>query len=142
MAFPFLGKALKGLFLRPSTERYPFSKKEAPEGYRGKLEFHPENCTACGMCIRVCSPEAITMTKGQKTEEGEEIRMDFNLNSCTFCGMCSDFCPRGSIELTREYSMVAENKEELIVTGSFFRRPPKKPEVKSVEVQRDETIKA
>jgi formate hydrogenlyase subunit 6/NADH:ubiquinone oxidoreductase subunit I len=127
MRFPFVIPAIKGLFLRPSTERYPFVKKEAPEGYRGKIDFHPDRCIACGMCIRVCSPGAISMVKGDKTEEGENITMNFNLNSCTFCQMCADFCPKKSIEMTREYSMVATDKNELIVTGSFVKKAPQKP---------------
>lgn len=131
MAFPFLGRAIINLFRKPSTEKYPVVKREAPQRYRGKIEFHPENCIACGMCIRVCSPGAITMTKGEKTGEGEKITMDFNLNSCTFCGMCSDFCPKKSIELTGEYSMIATNKDDLVVSGSFIKKTPPKPAVKT-----------
>lgn len=127
MGFPFLGFAIKDLFSKPSTERYPFVKKEAPEGYRGKIVFHPDRCIACGMCIRVCSPGAITMIRGEKTSEGEKITMEFHLNSCTFCQMCADFCPRKSIELTREYSMVATNKDDLVVTGSFIKKVPQRP---------------
>jgi len=132
MKFPFLGVALKNLFSSPSTEKYPFVKKEAPEGYRGKISFHPDKCIACGMCIRVCSPGAITMTKGEVTEEGEKITMEFCLNSCAFCQMCADFCPRKAIELTKEYSMVATDKNDLIVSGSFFKKAPPKPAVKPV----------
>lgn len=127
MKFPFLGFAIKDLFSKPSTEKYPFVKKEAPEGFRGKIVFHPDRCLACGMCIRVCSPGAITMIKGEKTSEGEKITMEFNLNSCTFCQMCADFCPKKSIELTREYSMIATNKDDLVVSGSFIKKLPQKP---------------
>lgn len=135
MAFPFLGKVLMALFQKPSTEKYPFAKKEAPQGYRGKIAFYPEKCVACGMCIRVCAPGAIQMTKGEKTEDGEKITMDFNLNSCTFCNMCADFCPRKAIELTREYSMVATNKDELVVSGSFIKRFPTKPAPKTAAAE-------
>lgn len=104
MRFPYVGNALKDFFSKPSTEKYPEVKKEAPKGYRGKIKYYPERCVACGMCIRVCSPGAITMTRGQKTDEGEPITMSFSLNSCTFCQMCADFCPKKAIELTNEYS--------------------------------------
>ena len=126
MRFPYLGHAIMNFFSKPATEKYPFIKKEAPEGYRGKIAFYPDKCTACGMCISVCSPAAITMTKGKKSIDGESITMDFNLNSCTFCQMCVDFCPRKAIELTKEYSMVATNKDDLVVSGSFIRKIPQK----------------
>lgn len=131
MKIPYLGNAVKNLFSKPSTERYPFVKKEAPEGYRGKLEFDPEKCIACGTCIRVCSPGAIVMTRGEKNDEGEKITMEFNLNSCTFCQMCADFCPRKAIKLTNQYSMIATNKDELVVSGSFVKKAPQKPVMKS-----------
>ncbi|HBM81806.1 MAG: 4Fe-4S binding protein [Clostridiales bacterium] len=127
MGFPFIKYAIKNLFSKPSTERYPYIKKETPKEYRGKIKYYPDRCIACGLCIRVCSPAAITMIKGEKGEEGQKITMQFNLNSCTFCKMCADFCPRKSIELTNEYSMVATDKNELIVSGSFIKKnPPKK----------------
>jgi formate hydrogenlyase subunit 6/NADH:ubiquinone oxidoreductase subunit I len=141
MAFPFLGRALMSLLLKPSTEKYPVIKKVTPPGYRGKIEFHPEKCIACGMCVRVCSPCAISMTKGEKNEEGEKVTMDFNLNSCTFCGMCADFCPKESIELTGEYSMIATNKDELIVSGSFIKKIPPKP-VPKTQAEASSSLKA
>lgn len=127
---PYFLHALKGVFSKPSTDKYPAVKREAPEGYRGKIAFYPEKCIACGMCIRVCAPIAIEMIRGEKTLEGEHITMDFNLNSCTFCKMCSDFCPKKAIELTKEYSMVAVDKNELKVSGSFIKKAPPKPPVK------------
>lgn len=139
MRMPYLGTALKDFLSKPSTEKYPFVKKEVPKGYRGKIKFNPEKCVACGMCIRVCSPGAIEMIKGEKNEEGEKITMEFNLNSCTFCQMCADFCPRKAIELTGEYSMVATDKNQLVVSGSFVKKAPPKPAPKPVQ---SEAIKA
>jgi Formate hydrogenlyase subunit 6/NADH:ubiquinone oxidoreductase 23 kD subunit (chain I) len=137
MGIPFLGYAIKNLLSKPSTEKYPFVKRDAPEGYRGKINFHPDRCVACSMCINVCSPGAITMTHGEKTGEGEKITMEFNLNSCTFCQMCADFCPRKAIEMTGEYSMVAENKDDLIVGGSFVKKIPQKPAQKKEPSQEE-----
>lgn len=141
MKFPYVKKALLDLFSKPSTEKYPFIKKEAFEGYRGKISYYPEKCIACGMCIRVCSPGAITLNR-EKCEEGEKITMEFALSSCTFCNMCSDFCPKDAIELTKEYSMVATDKNELIVSGSFIKKIPPKPVPKpSISNEKTEGIK-
>ena len=126
MKFPYIKEAISSLFQKPSTERYPFVKKDAPAGYRGKIVFHSDRCIGCGMCTRVCAGSAITKTS-EKTNEGEKITMEFNLGSCTFCQMCADFCPRGAIELTREYSMVTDDKETLKVGGSFIKKIPNRP---------------
>lgn len=126
MAFPFVKIAVSQLFKKPSTEKYPIVKKEAPEGYRGKIVYHPDKCVNCGMCMRVCSPSAITRTI-EKTEEGDKITFEFHMGSCTFCQMCADFCARKAIELTKEYSMVVTNEDDLKVRGTFIKKPPVKP---------------
>jgi NADH-quinone oxidoreductase subunit I len=126
MGFPFVKIAISQLFKKPSTEKYPFVKKEAPDGYRGKIMYHPDKCVNCGMCMRVCSPSAITRTI-EKTEEGDKITFEFNMGSCTFCQMCADFCARKAIELTKEYSMVVTDEEDLKVRGTFIKTPPVKP---------------
>lgn len=127
MGFPYVKDALKGLFQSPVTDKYPVKKVETPEKYRGKIKFNPDVCIGCGICIRVCSPQAITKTV-KPVEDGQEITMNFNLGSCTFCNLCADFCPRKAIELTGEYSMVSTNKDDLQVGGTFIKKmPPKKP---------------
>lgn len=128
MRFPFIKDALSSLFKKPSTELFPIVQKEAPEGYRGRIVFHPDRCVNCGMCMRVCAPGAITRTIN-KMEDGDEITFEFYLGSCTFCQMCSDFCARKSIELTKDYLMVVENEEDLKVRGTFFKKKPPKPPV-------------
>lgn len=129
MAFPFVKIAVSQLFKKPSTEKYPLVKKEAPDGYRGKIIYHPEKCVNCGMCMRVCAPSAITRTI-EKTDEGDKITFEFYMGSCTFCQMCADFCARKAIELTKEYSMVVTNEEDLKVRGTFIKKPPVRPAAK------------
>lgn len=126
MNFPFVKEALKHIFAKPSTENFPAVKKEAPAGYRGRMVFHPETCTGCGMCIRVCAPNAITKTV-EKLDEGERITMEFHMGSCTFCETCVDFCPKKSIEMSGDYAMVARDEEEMKVRGTFVKKPPQKP---------------
>ena len=103
---PFLKEAVTGLFSKPSTEGYPFTPKEAPVGYRGRIVFHADKCISCGMCERVCAGGAISTTSVE-TEEGLLVTRKFFLGSCTFCNTCADFCVKKAIELTQDYHMVA-----------------------------------
>lgn len=128
MRLPFIKEAVSGLFKKPSTDITPLGLKEAPVGYRGKIAYQPEKCVNCGLCMRVCAPGAITRTI-EKTEDGDRITFQFYLGQCTFCSMCADFCGRKAIELTRDYSMVVEDEEELMIRGTFIKKMPPKPTV-------------
>ena len=123
--FPYVGEAIKNLFKRPVTKKYPYTKVEAQKNYRGKIKFNESLCIGCSLCMKVCPAGAITK-KVEDVEEGQKITLCFSLSSCTFCKFCADHCPKKAIELTEEYSMVSTNKEELIVEGSFTKKLPAK----------------
>ena len=125
MDFPFVKEAISQLFSKPSCAMYPAVPSEAAPNYRGRIVYHADRCIACGMCERVCSGNAISRTV-EKTEEGDKITLTFNLGSCTFCATCADFCSRKAIELTGDYHMIATKEEDLLVTGSFIKKPPVK----------------
>lgn len=120
---PFIKEAITQLFSKPSTEGYPFVPKEAPDGYRGRIAFHPEKCINCGMCERVCAGGAISTTSVD-AEGGFDITRSFNLGSCTFCACCADFCSTKAIEMTKDYHMVARCEDDLIVKGTYFKKKP------------------
>ncbi len=127
MDFPFVKEALSSLFKKSSCDMYPIKPSEAAPNYRGRIVFHPDKCINCMMCERVCSGSAITHTSEQ-TPEGELITRTFYLGSCTFCATCMDFCGHGAIEFTRDYHMIATKEEDLMVSGTFLKKPPvKKP---------------
>ena len=130
MDFPFVKEALKNLFSKSSCAMYPVAPSEAAEGYRGRIEFHPETCINCGMCERVCAGGAIESVVEKLEDGSQRITRSFNLGSCTFCRMCADFCSRKSIEFTRDYHMIAREDADLIVSGTFIKAAPKKPEPK------------
>lgn len=125
MDFPFVKEAISQLFSKPSCAMYPAVPSEAAPNYRGRIVYHADKCIGCGMCERVCVGNAISRTV-EKTEEGDKITLTFNLGSCTFCATCADFCSRKAIELTGDYHMIATKEEDLLVTGSFIKKPPVK----------------
>ena len=99
-------KAIKFLFKKPKTTRYPFEKKEPALRYRGFHLNDWEKCTGCGNCADICPNEAITMVKiqGLKVKPGEKNeRPQIDYGRCCFCGLCVDICPTGSLRLSRDY---------------------------------------
>ena len=125
MDFPFVKEAISQLFSKPSCAMYPAVESIAAPRYRGRIAFDPTKCINCLMCERVCCGGAITHTV-EKTEEGDKITRSFNLGCCTFCAHCMDFCTHGAIELTQDYHMIATKEEDLIVSGTFIKKPPVK----------------
>ena len=121
---PFLKVALNNLFSKPSTENFPAEPVAAKPKYRGRIAYDGDKCINCGMCVKVCSPAAITRTPVD-TPDGQDITYEFDLTSCTFCGMCQDFCDNDAIKLTDDYLMVATDPEELKTTGVCHKKMPK-----------------
>ncbi len=128
MDFPFVKEAISQLFSKPSCAMYPAVESIAAPRYRGRIAFDPTKCINCLMCERVCCGGAITHTV-EKTEEGDKITRSFNLGCCTFCAHCMDFCNHGAIQLTQDYHMIATKEEDLIVSGTFIKKPPVKKAV-------------
>lgn len=121
---PFIKIAITNLFKKPSTEAFPAAPAPAKPKYRGRIAYDGDKCVNCGMCVKVCSPGAITRTP-VKTDVGEDITYEFDLTSCTFCGMCQDFCDEGAIDLTDDYLMVATDPEDLVTRGVCHKIMPK-----------------
>ena len=116
MKLPFLKEALTNLFSKPSTVEFPKVNVDAKPNYRGRIAYDAEKCVNCGMCLKVCGPEAITRTE-EDVEGGVKITYKFDLTSCTFFGMCQDFCSEKAIRLTEDYHMVELDKHDLVSTG-------------------------
>lgn len=57
-------------------------------------EAHPvlerNRCTGCGLCVRICPGEAITLVKGKAKLEPEK---------CLGCGDCIAYCPEEAIKV-------------------------------------------
>jgi glutamate synthase (NADPH/NADH) small chain len=99
-------KALRYLFKKPKTLRYPFEPKEPAERYRGLHLNDWEKCTGCGNCLDICPNEAITMIEipeitPKPGEKNERPQIDYG--RCCFCGLCVDVCPPGSLRLSKDY---------------------------------------
>ncbi|MEA3453301.1 MAG: FAD-dependent oxidoreductase [Candidatus Caldatribacteriota bacterium] len=101
-------KAIKYLFDKPQTLRYPFETKEIADRYRGFHKNDWEKCTGCGNCADICPNKAITMVKidqlEAKPEKGiKDERPQLDYGRCCFCGLCVDICPPGSLTLTKDF---------------------------------------
>jgi ech hydrogenase subunit F len=110
---PFATTALKNLFSKPATRRYPYVKRAPFAGTRGNISIDFPECIFCGMCARRCPTNAIAVSKEKK-----EWSMDHL--SCVICGNCVLVCPKKCLKLEGEATQVvpAAQKEERTETHS------------------------
>ena len=98
--------AIKFLFKKPKTFRFPFEQRETAKRYRGFHLNDWEQCTGCGNCADICPNEAIEMVeiaeiKAEVGKKNERPQIDYG--RCCFCGLCVDICPPASLRLSRDF---------------------------------------
>ena len=89
---PMAWRAVRNLFSRPVTRRYPAEVRARPPGARGRVSMDISACVFCGLCARRCPCEAIVVSKTEKTVAFEHLR-------CISCGSCVDACNKDSLAL-------------------------------------------
>lgn len=103
-----LKEAIKALIRGPYTSGFPYKKHLPFERFRGKTEFHQEDCVGCGACAQVCPAGAIQMqdSRGKRT-------LTINLDKCIFCGQCQANCITAKgIILSREFDLATTGERE------------------------------
>ena len=128
MILPYIGRAFTNLFRKPATEKFPLEDApKAQPNYRGRIAYDPNLCINCGLCSRVCAPQAITRTIKPLPNGDSEITLTFDMTSCTFCGTCADFCVKHAIKMTDDYMIVGTKPEDFLVSGTFIKKKPAPP---------------
>ncbi len=100
-------EALRTLFRKPFTQRYPKERPSVPPGLRGKLEHSREKCVYCGLCDRYCPSDAIEVDVKNKV-------WTHDLGKCLFCGQCEDVCRdmarKNAIKMTPAFELASYRK--------------------------------
>ena len=96
---------LKGCPLRCSWCHNPESHVAEAE-----LSFRKERCAECGVCLRICPREALTMASG----------MQLDRKKCDLCFKCVMHCPSLALEKVGRYREPAELAEFLLKDRAFY----------------------
>ncbi len=98
------------------TLAYPAEPLPVDANFRGKPEYQPEQCIACGACANACPSNALTMATD--SEKGV-IRWQLFLGRCIFCARCEEVCPTAAIRLSRQFELAVWRKEDLFERADF-----------------------
>lgn len=108
-----LKEAVKALIKGPYTSKFPYQPHHPYERFRGRPEYHEEDCIGCGACFQVCPAKAIEMTD---VKDKRKLAVHWDL--CVFCGQCQANCPTGKgIMLSREFDLATTGKREDLKQG-------------------------
>ena len=80
--------------------------------------MNPETCKGCGLCVKRCPMEAITLETSEKANNkvGKLAMLDADL--CIGCGVCAYKCPTKSIVLIQRQEVT----EPPVNTREFVNR--------------------
>jgi formate hydrogenlyase subunit 6/NADH:ubiquinone oxidoreductase subunit I len=104
-------KAVRQIFTKPATTKYPLVKPPLSDNFRGQPVFDSALCVGCGLCSRDCPARAIEMV----SVDGNQ-RPQFNLSKCVFCYQCADSCPRKAIKNSCFFELATTDKSTLVKT--------------------------
>ncbi|HOL36107.1 MAG TPA: 4Fe-4S binding protein, partial [bacterium] len=101
-----LGEAVRSIFSKPYTSRFPQVPHVPFERFRGKPQFNPEKCVGCGACAIVCPAGAIKLEDVIDRNSGVRKLIHY-AGICIFCGQCEANCiaDKLGIKLTKEFDI-------------------------------------
>lgn len=111
-----LKEAVRALIKGPYTSRFPNLPHKPYERFRGKPEYHQEECMGCTACVNVCPSGALSFQ--DKIESGMPKRiLTYTMDLCIFCGQCQANCPtEKGIMLSLEFDLATTGKRQELKT--------------------------
>ncbi len=91
------------------THKFPKKQPLMPDKYQGLPEIRQNECGECSICIQECPVGALV-------KDGSLITLD--MGSCIFCGKCETLCPQNAIIFSKDFSLSARSKEDLVLSES------------------------
>ena len=98
------------------TKKYPYVDESAPECFRGAPHWDHTLCVGCGGCADHCPARTILIR-----DLCQEIRvMMYDGARCTYCGRCADLCPEKAIEMTGEFELATDDRNDVTESLELF----------------------
>jgi formate hydrogenlyase subunit 6/NADH:ubiquinone oxidoreductase subunit I len=96
--------AIKNIFKKPFTHKYPYKPIILISGSRGDFTWVREKCIFCKICEMNCPAYAIKVDKEKKNYE-------MDIGKCVFCGTCEENCPTKAIHFKEQIAGVETKRK-------------------------------
>ena len=108
---------LKGCPLHCTWCHSPETQSFSPE-----LLYFPQKCTACGLCLKVCEPGALSPVETQVVDVQGVLGCQVAVNwaRCTHCGACAAVCYPGALKMAGKWMSAAQVVAEVEKDLPFF----------------------
>lgn len=103
------------------VEKYPdiISAKVSSDmflNFRGYIRNDLEKCNGCGVCVPACPVKALSFDSTSKKDGSIQVKeFRINLGKCYSCNACIDICPEQSLFYSRDFELVSNKAENLVV---------------------------
>jgi Ni,Fe-hydrogenase III small subunit/Pyruvate/2-oxoacid:ferredoxin oxidoreductase delta subunit len=88
------------------TLPFPDTGPNLPDRFRGLPTIDRSRCPAgCEACVDACPTDAIAINGS----------LQIDLGRCLFCPECANACPQGTIQLSREYRLATNTRNDLLL---------------------------
>ncbi len=105
-----LGEAIRSLFSASYTGKFPFAPVTVPDGFRGKPEFHQDECVGCLACFEVCPARAIEYVDDKNSRKRT---LTHHQDVCIFCQQCERACiTEKGIILNKEFNLATTDRKK------------------------------
>lgn len=104
--------ALKSLFAKPYTTRFPAEPYQPIPQFRGRPRYDKDECIGCGACAQVCPSNCIDVVDDLEARPPVR-RLVQHLDACICCGQCERYCTsEKGIKLSNEYDFVGFARQD------------------------------
>jgi ferredoxin len=84
----------------------------------GKVELDSSRCTGCGLCVSVCSTEALVISS---REETDVFKIILKHGICLACGKCAEICPEKCLSVERVLELDKVGTQSVLFEDGFVR---------------------
>ena len=126
------------------VEKYPdIISGKAPldmfSTFRGYVRNDLSKCNGCGACIPACPVRALDFEAESRIDGSIQVKeFRIHLGKCFSCSACVEICPETSLFYSKDFELVSERPEDLVMV---LRPPTNRPEkdaprIRTYEVRR------
>lgn len=101
----------KHSFKKKVTGKYPETKPNIPERFRGQHQWDMNKCCCCHICEKSCPAGAIKISKDKENN----LSFKIDLKKCIFCGNCMYYCHNNAISMSNKFNLATDKSENLMI---------------------------